>query len=69
MSIPNFADNMEAPLLVSQPPGKTAILVERVGKRRRSTPKQFPNAHAALTWCEQERIMFLYLPATDLSGN
>ncbi len=69
MNIPNFSNNMETPLLVSQPPGTTAILVERVGKRRRSTEKKFADGHAALTWCEQERITFLYLPAPDLSGN
>lgn len=69
MKIPNFAADAAAPLLVSQPPGKTAILVARVGKRRRSTAKVFPDAHAALDWCERERITFLYLPAPDHSGN
>lgn len=69
MSIPDFSDNMETPMLVLQPPGQTGLLVERVDKRRRTTLKQFPNAHAALDWCEQERILFLYMPAPDVSGN
>jgi hypothetical protein len=69
MNIPDFLPDDARPLLVSQPPGTTAILVERVGKRRRSTPKQFANPHAALDWCERERVTFLHLPAPDNSGN
>lgn len=69
MNIPDFTAGMAAPLLISTPPGKLALLVEQTGKRRRASAKKFPNAHAALDWCERERTTFIYLPAPDHSEN
>lgn len=69
MKAPNYYSYASAPQFISQPPGKLALLVECVGKRRRSSPKEFTNAHAALDWCEREQITFIYLPAPDHSKN
>ncbi len=69
MNVPDFTAGMSAPLLISTPPGKLALLVEQTGKRRRASAKEFANAHAALDWCERERTTFIYLSGLDHSGN
>ena len=46
-----------------------AVLVQRRGKKMSERPMQFADAHAALTWCEQNGAGFYWFPAADPGRN
>jgi hypothetical protein len=50
--------------LFLESPGIAGVLVELAGKRRRSRPLKFADAHAALDWCIQEHAgpVFYFSP-------
>jgi hypothetical protein len=62
--------NIAAQTLFVESPGQTGILVTKEqGRKRTQKPMQFRDGHAALDWCDANKVALVYLPAHDPKKN
>lgn len=68
-SVPEIPGAPQTKTLYLPAPGQHGIFVEYPGGQRRSTGKKFRDAHEALTWCEKNRIAFVFYYPDDPAQN
>jgi hypothetical protein len=51
-------------ILFISDPGKTGILVTNTAGRRKQRSMRFQGIHAALDWCIQSGVQFIYFPSS-----